>query len=649
MCGIAGLVDMGVSTPADELRAAGEAMIRSLSHRGPDDQGVWVDAEKGVALGHRRLSIVDLSQAGHQPMVSANGRFVITYNGEIYNHDATRKELQALGASFRGASDTEVILEACAAWSVQSTLPKMNGMFAFAIWDRKECVLTLVRDRLGIKPLYWAKFGRLFMFGSELKALRAHRGWSPKIRPEAITAYMRHAYIPGPHTIYEGVHKLEPGTVLTLRRDGSEPRCNRFWDLSRVEELGRSARSRANLGAESSDLVDELDVLLRDAVGRRMVADVPLGAFLSGGVDSSIVAALMQAQTTAPIKTYTIGLEQDRFDEAPHARAVAKHLGTDHTELYVSPKDALDVIPELPHSYDEPFADASQIPTLLVSRLTRKHVTVALSGDGGDELFAGYPRYFWNRKLQNLFQHVPRRVRSAAGWGLRALSPQWREWCIERLPAPVRRVVTEGRIEKLSDVLNASNSTALYRRILSLWPNPEALVLGGSEARGRLWESDLTASMDPLIEAPQFLDTLTYLPDDILTKVDRASMAVGLEARVPLIDYRVVEFSWRLPMSMKVRDGRGKWILRQVLDRYVPKHLIDRPKMGFGIPTGEWLRGPLRDWAEDLLTESTLKQQGLLQTQLVRRTWNEHLSGRQERADQLWAILMLQAWLRVWG
>ncbi|MEO8904884.1 MAG: asparagine synthase (glutamine-hydrolyzing) [Polyangiaceae bacterium] len=650
MCGIAGLVDMGVSTPEDELRAAGEAMTRSLSHRGPDDQGVWVDAAKGVSLGHRRLSIVDLSQAGHQPMVSANGRFVITYNGEIYNHDATRKELQALGASFRGASDTEVILEACAAWSVQSTLPKMNGMFAFAIWDRKECVLTLVRDRLGIKPLYWAKLGRLFLFGSELKALRAHRGWSPKVRPEAISAYMRHAYIPGPHTIYEGVQKLEPGTVLTLRtRDGSEPRCDRFWDLSRVEELGRSARSRPDRGAESRDLVDELDVLLRDAVSRRMVADVPLGAFLSGGVDSSTVAALMQAQSTAPIKTYTIGLEQDRFDEAPHARAVAKHLGTDHTELYVSSKDALDVIPELPHWYDEPFADASQIPTLLVSRLTRKHVTVALSGDGGDELFAGYPRYFWNRKLENWFQRVPRRARSAAAWGLRALSPQWREWCIERLPAPARRVVTEGRIEKLSDVLNASNSTALYRRILSLWPNPEALVLGGGEARGRLWESNLTEGMDPLIEAPQFLDTLTYLPDDILTKVDRASMAVGLEARVPLIDYRVVEFSWRLPMSMKIRDGRGKWILRQVLDRYVPKHLIDRPKMGFGIPIGEWLRGPLRDWAEDLLSESTLDQHGLLQSQLVRRTWKEHLSGRHERADQLWAILMLQAWLRVWA
>lgn len=646
MCGIAGLVSVSAASPAEELRSAGEAMTNALSHRGPDDHGVWVDAAKGVALGHRRLSIVDLSQAGHQPMVSANGRFVIVYNGEVYNHQDTRRELESLGVVFRGTSDTEVILEACAAWSVERTLPRLNGMFAFALWDRAEGILTLVRDRLGIKPVYWAKFGSLFLFGSELKALRAHRGWAPRVRPDAIAGYMRHGYIPGPHTIYEGVHKLEPGTVLTLStRDNSEPSLRRFWDLSEV--VGRGAAARAE--PTSADSVNELDVLLRDAVRRRMVADVPLGAFLSGGVDSSTVAAMMQAQSPVPIKTFTIGFEQDRFDEAPHAQAVAKHLGTDHTELYVAPKDALNVIPELPHWYDEPFADSSQIPTLLVSRLTRKHVTVALSGDGGDELFAGYPRYFWNQRLQRALGRVPWRVRSAAGFGLRSLSPQLREWCLERLPRRVQNVVTANRLEKLSDVLNAKDSNALYRRILSLWPNPKALVLGGSEATGRLWESNLTNGLDAAIEAPQFLDILTYLPDDILTKVDRASMAVALEARVPLIDYRVVEFAWRLPMAMKVREGQGKWILRQVLDRYVPRQLIDRPKMGFGVPLGEWLRGPLREWAEDLLSESTLAAQGLLQVDLVRRTWQEHISGREGRADQLWAVLMLQSWMRVWG
>lgn len=648
MCGVAGLVSGSTGKSIDSLRSVCEAMTNALTHRGPDDHGQWTDAGHGVALGHRRLSIVDLSQAGHQPMVSADGRFVIAYNGEVYNHQESRRDLEALGVAFRGTSDTEVILEACAAWSVEKTLPKINGMFAIALWDRAEATLTLVRDRLGIKPLYWAKFGRLFLFGSELKALRAHPGWTPRVRPDVVAAYMRHGYIPGPHTIYEGVHKLEPGTMLTLStRLDSAPRIQRYWDLSEIADRGRAARTEG--GRPDLELVDELDALLRDAVGRRMVADVPLGAFLSGGVDSSTVAALMQAQSPVPIKTYTIGFEQDRFDEAPHAQAVAKHLGTDHTELYVAPKDALNVIPELAHCYDEPFADSSQIPTLLVSRLTRKHVTVALSGDGGDEIFAGYQRYFWNQRLQRTLGRVPRRVRSAAGFGLRFLSPQLREWCLGRLPRRVQDVVTPTRLEKLSDVLTASDSDALYRRILSLWPNPKALVLGSSEATGRLWEPNLTNGLDPGIEAPQFLDTLTYLPDDILTKVDRASMAVALEARVPLIDYRVVEFAWRLPMNMKVRDGRGKWILRQVLDRYVPRQLIDRPKMGFGVPLGEWLRGPLREWAEDLLSESRLSQQGLLRVDLVRRTWQEHLSGRQERADQLWAVLMLQSWMRVWG
>jgi asparagine synthase (glutamine-hydrolysing) len=577
-------------------------------------------------------------------MVSGNGRYVLVYNGEVYNHQETRAELEALGVSFRGSSDTEVMLEAFATWSVARTLPKLNGMFAFALWDRAKNLLTLVRDRLGIKPLYWAQVGNLFLFGSELKALRGHRGWSPRVRPDAIAAYMRHGYIPGPHTIYESVHKLEPGTMLTLG-EGSPPQIERYWDLSEVERRGRTARLQADRPA----LIDELDDLLRDAVKRRMIADVPLGAFLSGGVDSSTVAALMQAQSMRPVKTYTIGFEQDRFDEAPHARAVAQHLGTDHHEMYVSSKDALNVIPELPRWYDEPFADSSQIPTLLVSKLTRQHVTVALSGDGGDELFAGYPRYLWNARIQQNLTRIPAIIRRALGLGLRASQASAVDWLLSHLPERLKRVLNGSRIEKLNSVLNTSDRDAVYRNILSLWPQPNALVLGDREARGLLWQESLTADLEPGIEAPQFLDTLTYLPDDILTKVDRASMAVALEARVPLIDYRVVEFSWRLPMSMKVQDGRGKWILRQLLSRYVPNSLIDRPKMGFGVPMSEWLRGPLREWAEDLLAESTLTQQGLLDVSLVRRTWSEHLSGHRNWQDRLWAILMLQSWLRMWG
>ena len=644
MCGIAGLVSPE-ATGSNELQTTIAAMTRSLSHRGPDDEGLWLHPERGVALGHRRLSIVDLSPAGHQPMVSANGRFVIAYNGEVYSHQETRKELEALGVSFRGTSDTEVILEACAAWSVEKTLPRLNGMFAFALWDRQEGVLKLVRDRLGIKPLYWAQFGRFFLFGSELKALRAAPGWTPKIRPDAVAAYIRHAYIPAPHTIYEGVHKLEPGMVLTLDTLGRrEPALARFWDLSEVERRGSAQRQEPG----SATLVDELDSLLRDAVGRRMIADVPLGAFLSGGIDSSVVAALMQAQSSAPVKTYTIGFEQQRYDEAPHARAVAKHLGTTHTELYVSPADALAVVPELPKWFDEPFADSSQIPTLLVSRLTRRHVTVALSGDGGDELFAGYQRYFWHQQLQTWFDRVPRSARRAAALGLRSLSPHIRDAVIRALPAKLQGKVTGSRIEKLTDVLGASDPAALYQQIVSLWPNPNSLVLGGVEAKGRLWEPNLTDGLNPLFEGPQLVDTLTYLPDDILTKVDRASMAVALEARVPLIDYRVVEFAWRLPLEMKVSNGRGKSILRAVLARYVPDRLIDRPKMGFGVPMADWLRGPLRGWAEELLNPSRIASQGLLDGALVGRMWRSHLSGQNQETDRLWTILMLQSWLQLW-
>lgn len=619
-------------------------MALSLSHRGPDDQGVWVDAGSGVALGHRRLSIVDLSQAGHQPMVSADQSSVICYNGEVYNFADVRKELPSV--AFRGGSDTEVILEAAAAWGISRAIPRFNGMFALALWDLRAKTLSLVRDRLGIKPVYWGQFGDLFIFGSELKALRAHPGWTPRIRSDAVAAFMRHGYIPGPHTIYEGVWKLEPGSILTLpagRR--AEPHIERYWDLrSVVRERDQERRGGAHL-----EMIDELDSLVRDAVGRRMVADVPLGAFLSGGVDSSTVAALMQAQSSRPIRTYCIGFEQDAFDEAPHASAVARHLGTDHTELYATAKDALQVVPELPEWYDEPFSDSSQIPTLLVSRLTRQHVTVALSGDGGDELFAGYDRYLWNRQLCRWMKRVPAPVRRASGLALDFLSPYLREDWFARAGIRVKGRVTRARLAKLSGVLSDQHPESIYRQILSLWPNPTELVLAGAEAKGRLWDPPGEVDLEPEIERPQYLDLLTYLPDDILTKVDRASMAVALEARVPLIDYRVVEFAWRLPVDMKIREGRGKWILRKILERYVPNTLIERPKKGFGVPLADWLRGELREWAEDLLRESTLAQQGLLNTALVRKTWQDHLAGNQSKEQHLWAVLMLQAWARRWA
>lgn len=646
MCGIAGLVSPQASLSEHELRSRVMAMTDAIAHRGPDDHGFWIDPPAGVALGHRRLSIVDLSPAGHQPMLSRNGRYVIVYNGEVYTHRELREELLARGASFRGSSDTEVMLEAFSEWSIESSLARFNGMFGFAVWDRTEQALTLVRDRLGIKPLYWALFNDVFVFGSELKALRACAGWDPGIRADAVAAYMRHGYIPGPHSIYENVQKLEPGTILTWRpRLGTPPKIERYWDLSEVAQRGSEARR----GSGSQQLVEELDTLLRDAVSRRMIADVPLGAFISGGIDSSTVAALMQAQSIRPVKTYCIGFEQAEFNEAPYASAVARHLGTEHTELYVTPKDALDTIPEIPRWYDEPFADASQVPTLLVSQLTRRHVTVALSGDGGDELFGGYDRYFWTMALQRWFDRVPAVARNSTRVALEKLVPQLRAHWFNALPRFLRGRLTRSRLQKMAEVLSAPDSDILYRQILSIWANPLELVRTDKEARGRLWDATLTQGLDTLLERMQFTDAINYLPDDILTKVDRASMAVALEARVPLIDYRVVEFAWRLPESMKVREGKGKWILRQVLAKYVPDELIDRPKKGFGVPLGTWLRGPLREWAESLLSEQELTRNGLLDVPLVRRMWAEHVSGERNCETPLWLILMLQAWMREWG
>ncbi|HSZ67842.1 MAG TPA: asparagine synthase (glutamine-hydrolyzing) [Xanthobacteraceae bacterium] len=640
MCGIAGFIG---AAPGSDIGDIAEAMAKSIAYRGPDDQGIWTDGECETALVHRRLSIIDLSAAGHQPMLSADERYVISYNGEVYSFQPIAAELAARGHKFRGHSDTEVILESFAVNGIEATLKRMIGMFAIALWDRRDRTLTLMRDRLGIKPLYWAKFGNTFLFGSELKALRAHQGWTPRIDQSAVAAFLRHNYIPAPRTIYEGVYKLEPGTVLTLPWRG-EPKISRFWDARSV------ARDCSHNPLEGSDaeLTEQLESLLKDAVGRRMIADVPLGAFLSGGVDSSTVVALMQAAKSGTVKSFSIGFDIEGYNEAPHAAAVARHLQTDHTELTVTSKAALDVIPRLADFYDEPFADSSQIPTYLVSAMTRKHVTVALSGDGGDELFAGYNRYQLTQRFWRSLSLMPRAVRKGAAAALTAVRPDRWTQLLSALPSRLRPPQAGDKVHKAAAVLRLDSADAVYRRLVSHW-EPSEIMPQAAEPRSILDDATVAKDFPDLLERMQFLDLVTYLPDDILTKVDRASMAVALEARVPLIDHRVVEFAWRLPENVKVRNGTSKWLLRQVLYRHVPPELIERPKMGFGIPLGEWLRGPLRDWAETLLNEQRLRQAGLLDAGMVRRYWADHLDGRRNWQYLLWDVLMLEAWRERWA
>ena len=636
MCGLAGFLDRRAAYSVDQARRLVSAMADSLRHRGPDDGGVWVEAESGIALGHRRLAIVDLSPAGHQPMVLASGSHVLVFNGEIYNAETIRADLP--GRNWRGHSDTEVLLEACVAWGVEAAARRLIGMFAFALWDRPARTLTLCRDRIGIKPLYWRHKDGLTLFGSELKALRAHPGWQPELDRDTLAAYLRHNYVPGPRSIYRGVGQLPPGTVLTLAPD-REPQLTPFWSLHEVVRDGVANRLDS---LDDREAVDWLEDLLRDAVGRRMIADVPLGCFLSGGIDSSLVAALMQVQSARPIRTFSIGFREDAFNEAPHARAVAAQLGTAHEEFYVEPAQALEVIPKLPGMFDEPFADSSQIPTYLLSALTRRHVTVALSGDGGDELFAGYTRYDFADRGGRTLGRIPRPVRRL-GAGIAAAAA--------RLPwsrISPRRWRLADRLPLLAGLLASSDpAAAAYPRLISHWNEPDRIVRNAHET-GIDWSPLSAAHVADPVERMQYLDTLTYLPDDILTKVDRASMAVGLEARVPLLDHRVVELAWRLPMRFKHREGRSKWLLRQVLYRHVPPALIDRPKTGFGVPLDAWLRGPLRDWAEDLLSESALRDGGLFEAPTVRHVWQEHVSGVRNCGYLLWDVLMAEAWRRRW-
>ncbi len=639
MCGLTGFWD---SRGRSDLKAVGEAMADQLVHRGPDTGAVWTDDGAGMVLGHRRLSIVDLSPAGAQPMVSACGRYVMAYNGEVYNAAEVRAELGTI--DWRGHSDTEVLLEACAEWDVEGAVERMVGMFAFALWDRRDRCLTLCRDRLGIKPLYWGERDGLFMFASELKALRVLPGVTWEVDRDALAAYMRYNDVPAPASIYRGISKLEPGCLLIKRADTAAESI-RYWDLRAIARTGQGSP----LSLSDDDAVARADGLLGDAVKARMVADVPLGAFLSGGIDSSTVVALMQAQSPRPVKTFSIGFDEAAFDEAPHAAAVAAHLGTDHTELYVTPDEARDVIPDLPGFYDEPFADSSQIPTYLVSALTRQHVTVALSGDGGDEVFAGYTRYFWGDLLRRRIASVPRPIRKT----IAALLHGFGEDTWDRLLSPVPSSWLPShpgqKVHKLGNVLALPDDMALYRRLITAWEDPAAIVPGSRETPTVAWDDRVADDVPAFMERMQLLDSLTYLPDDILTKVDRASMAVSLEARVPLLDHRVVEFAWSLPRRHRVRDGEGKWLLRRVLERYLPKQLFERPKMGFGIPVSQWLKGPLRDWAEDLLAEPALAEGGLLASAPIRAAWAEHLSGRQNHVTQLWCVLMFQAWRRQWA
>ena len=656
MCGFTGF--FGGEWHTEAAQAQLQAMTDAIAHRGPDADGHWLDADAGIALGHRRLSIVDLSSAGAQPMVSTSGRYVIAFNGEIYNHLDLRAELERGGQApaWRGHSDTETLLAGFDAWGIYATVERAVGMFAFAVWCRQTRTLTLGRDRLGEKPLYygWQGTGRsaVFLFGSELKALRAHPAFGAAVNRDALCLYLRHNNVGGSRSIYEGIHKLPPGNLLKVSQAAPEPVLQSYWSLAEVAQRG-VAQPFAGTATEA---VDALEALLKDAVGQQMVADVPLGAFLSGGVDSSTVVALMQAQASRPVKTFSIGFHEAAFNEAEHAKAVARHLGTDHTEMYVTPQQALDVIPRLPTLYDEPFADSSQIPTFLVSQMARQHVTVSLSGDAGDELFCGYSRYPFANSIWRKLSAAPLPLRRTLAWGLTRVPAQHLNQLAAHTPLGRHWSKAGDKLHKGAAIMTVQSLDQLYHGMVSHWTDPQNVVRGGTEPLTPL-TGLLGPALDRLsgVERLMALDMLTYLPDDILTKVDRAAMGVSLETRVPFLDHRVVEFAWQLPLQYKLRQERGKkaltakWALREVLFKHVPRALIERPKMGFGVPVESWLRGPLRPWAEDLLSEERLKREGYFHPAPIRKKWAEFISGQRNWQHLLWCVLMFQAWLAEQG
>lgn len=639
MCGLTGYL------AAPEAQYALETlrkMTDAIANRGPDDVGYWGDPEQGIHLGHRRLSIVDLTAAGHQPMFSPSGRFVMVYNGEIYNFlDLRGQVAEGRTIDWKGHSDTEILLAGFDAWGIKGTIERAIGMFAIAVWDRETCTVSLIRDRLGEKPLYFGWHGGTLIFASELKSFRPHPAFNPVVDRGALSLFLRHNYIPAPYSIYQGVEKVVAGTIVTMSLRQPDPHAVTYWSGAQVARSGVSDTFR---GSER-EAIDRLETLLKDAVGRQMVSDVPLGAFLSGGVDSSTIVALMQAQSMVPVKTFTIGFEEKGYDEALHARAVATHLGTDHTELYVTPEQAMDVIAKLPTLYDEPFADSSQIPTYLVSQLARRKVTVSLSGDAGDELFCGYNRYQMTARMWGTLSLMPRPLRGLLGRGIRHVSPQTWSRLAAGLGLEFGGAGAGDKLHKGSAVLESESVTGLYRGLVSSWHDPALVVVDGFEPATLLTgnEPDLTG-LDQ-IQRMMAIDMLSYLPDDILVKVDRAAMAVSLESRVPFLDHRVVEFAWQLPQNLKLREGKTKWILRQVLNRHVPVGLVERPKMGFGVPIDAWLRGPLKGWAESLIDGERLRREGYFHPAPIRQKWMEHLLGRRNWGYQLWSVLMFQSWL----
>lgn len=649
MCGITGIL-LERASAGDGLQTCISDMATALSHRGPDDSGVWTDDAAGVALGHRRLSIIDPSPVGHQPMASHSGRYVISYNGEIYNFTELRAELSVSGMRFTGGSDTEVILASIERWGIAPALERFIGMFAFAVWDREDRELTLVRDRLGIKPLYYGWVDGGVVFGSELKSLCRYPGFARDVAPDAAATMLQYGYIPAPHTIFRDTYKLLPGHLLTLRAGNMRAAESRpFWSASDGYDPARNPP----FDGDDEAAVTALDDLLGDAVSRRMIADVPLGALLSGGLDSSTVVAAMQARSGRPVKTFSVGFEDREHDESRFAREISHRLGTDHTEYELAPKDALDAVPDLAAIYDEPFGDSSQIPTLLISRIARRDVTVVLSGDGGDEVFGGYRRYGHAETAWGIAGRLPQMLRRAGAAAM--AGPSEKTWdgvfrlCGPALPSKFRKSDLGSRLHALAAALEADNGHEFYHRMMSLWPDAQSAVPGAVLPATRLSDPSAMPAIGGMAERAMYTDLMTYLPDDILTKVDRASMSVGLELRVPLLDHRIVEFAARLPHRMKRRGGQSKWILRKVCEKYLPAGLFDRPKTGFSIPLADWLRGPLRPWAEELLSEQRLLDTGILDPATVRAKWNDHVSGKGNRAPALWNALMLQQWLTEMG
>lgn len=631
MCGIAGFVDW----PGAEA-ALGDAMGRALTHRGPDDHGIWVSPEGGAVLAHRRLSILDLTPTGHQPMTSADGRWTIVYNGEIYNHPALRTELEAEGVRLRGRSDTELLLEGAALWGLEATLARAEGMFAIALWDERERTLLLTRDRVGVKPLYWMRRGAGLAFASELKALRLLPGADFSFDPAGLAHFFKFGYAPGAETLFAHVRKLEPGTILAFK-NGAAPSITRYWDA--WAHIGTRST------ADDADMLAELDALVRGSVGQELVADVPVGCFLSGGVDSSLVAAVMQAQAGGKVKTFNVGFDEPGMDESAHARAVAAHIGSEHHEIRLDAKGAAEIIPLLPEMYDEPVSDMAAIPTHLVSKLARSEVKVALSGDGGDELFAGYERYAVAEKVWRRLAWAPRGARQLAAHALRA-APAGMIAAAARAAsmAPERGV---RRVQRLSAALDDASPLTTYEATVGLWVDLGEVLNTPDLTRAAAWTRAEASGLDPVL-AFQLIDLTTYLPDAVLAKVDRASMATSLEVRVPLLNHRLIEFALGLPAHARMRGGQGKWLLRQLLYKYVPQALVDRPKAGFSVPIGLWLRGPLRAWAEDLLSETALRESGVLNAAGVSRRWREHVEGRADWSYPLWSVLMFQAWRRRW-